>query len=290
MVDKNGWGKNQKKGDTAMKDFNGKTAYVVGGSSGIGLSTANLLARLGAHVIIFARGKKRLEEAVKEIRGNTTSKAQKVTSFVMDVSDNKKVNSTMNKCVKEYGPPDLLINSAGRARPHYFGDITYEMFDETMKMNTYGVWNTISALVPHMKKRGGNIANVSSIAGFLGVFGYTDYAASKFAVTGLSEALRSELKPFGITVSILCPPDTQTPGFDVENLTKPEETKVLSESAKVMTSDAVAKGFIKGIKKGKFMIIPGFDSNLTYLAKRFVPGVVEMVMNSTIKKVQKSKK
>ena len=169
-------------------------------------------------------------------------------------------------------------------------DITYEMFDETMKMNTYGVWNTVSALVPHMKEKGGCIASVSSITGFLGVFGYSDYTASKFAVTGLSEALRSELKPFGITVSVLCPPDTQTPGFDVENLTKPEETKVLSESAKVMTSDAVAKGFIKGIKKGKFMIIPGFDGKLTYLAKRLVPGIVEMVMNSTVRKVQKRMK
>jgi short-subunit dehydrogenase len=260
---------------------------VVGGSSGIGLSTANLLAKLGANVIIFARGKKRLEEAEAGVRGNTASKDQKVASFAMDVSDNKKVNSIMNKCVKEFGPPDLLINSAGRARPHYFADITYDMFDETMKMNTYGVWNTISALVPHMKERGGHIASVSSITGFLGVFGYSDYTASKFAVTGLSEALRSELRPFGITVSVLCPPDTQTPGFDVENLTKPEETKVLSESAKVMSSDAVAAGFIKGIRKGKFMIIPGFDGKLTYLAKRLVPGIVEMVMNSTIKKVQK---
>ncbi|MBN1571887.1 MAG: SDR family oxidoreductase [Deltaproteobacteria bacterium] len=274
-----------------MKDFNGKTAYVVGGSSGIGLSTAKLLASLGAHVIIFARGKKRLDDAVAEIKGSTLSKTQKVASFSMDVSDNKAVNTIMNGCVEEFGPPDLLINSAGRARPHYFGDITFDMFDETMKMNAYGVWNTISALVPHMKVRGGGyIANVSSMAGFLGVFGYTDYAASKFAVTGLSEALRSEMKPFGITVSILCPPDTQTPGFNVENLTKPVETKVLSENAKVMTSDAVAKGFIKGIRKGRFMIIPGFDGNLTYLAKRLVPGVVEMVMNSTIKKVQKRMK
>ena len=66
------------------------------------------------------------------------------------------------------------------------------------------------------------------MAGFVGVFGYTDYCASKFAVVGLSEALRQELRPCGITVSVLCPPDTDTPGLANEDLTKPAETKAVS--------------------------------------------------------------
>ncbi len=282
-----------KREDIVLKDFKNRTAYIIGGSSGMGLSTANLLAKKGANIIIFARGLERLKSASNEIAGNTISKEQKVAHFAIDVSDHKNVTSVMKKCVKEFGPPDLLFNSAGRARPHYFEDITHKMFDETMKMNVYGVFNPISVLVPYMKQKGGKdryIVNVSSIAGFVGVFGYTDYAASKFAVTGFSEALRTELKPFGITVSVLCPPDTDTPGFAVENETKPEETKALSESAKLMSSDDVAKNLLKGIKKGKLMIIPGFDGKLTFLAKRLLPGVVEFIMDSTIKKVQKRMK
>src|SRR5438477_366286 len=80
----------------------------------------------------------------------------------------------------------------------------------------------------------------ASLAGLIGVFGYTDYCASKFAIVGFSEALRSELKPHGIMVSVLCPPDVDTPGFAVENTTKPPETVAISEGAKPMTPDEVA--------------------------------------------------
>lgn len=89
-----------------------------------------------------------------------------------------------------------------------------------MKVHIYGVWNSISTLLPHMRQRGGYIVNVSSVLGFMGVFGYSDYCPSKFAILGLSEVLKSELKRYGIGISVLCPPDTDTPGFQVENQTK----------------------------------------------------------------------
>ena len=103
-----------------------------------------------------------------------------------------------------------------------------------MKINLYGARNAIAALLPHMRNQGGHIVNVSSIAGLIGVFGYTDYCASKFGLIGFSEALRSELDSQGIMVSVLCPPDTDTPGLAEENLTKPPETLAVSESACVM--------------------------------------------------------
>ena len=137
-----------------------------------------------------------------------------------------------------------------------------------------------------MKARGGGyIVNTSSMAGLIGVFGYTDYCASKFALVGFSEALRSELKPHGITVSVLCPPDTDTPGFATENQTKPEETRAISATAKVVSPDAVADELLRGMARERFLIIPGFDSRLGVLAKRFVPGVVQRVMDRTVAKV-----
>ena len=155
-----------------------------------------------------------------------------------------------------------------------------------MKVNMYGIWNTCAAAVPHMRKKGGWILNTSSMVGFLGVFGYTDYAASKFAIIGFSESLRSELAQYNIGVSILCPPDTDTPGFETENETKPEETRIISEGAKLMTAEAVARISFKELKKGKKVIIPGFDGKMTYLMKRFAPWVVDVVMNRSIKKHQ----
>src|SRR6185503_5941588 len=107
---------------------------------------------------------------------------------------------------------------------------------ETMAVNLAGCWHMIQALLPHMKARGGYIVNTASLAGLIGVSGYSDYCASKFALVGYSEALRAELKLVGIEVSVLCPPDTDTPGFATENRTKPEETKAISASARLMSA------------------------------------------------------
>ena len=124
----------------------------------------------------------------------------------------------------------------------------------------------------------------------MGVFGYTAYNASKFGVIGFSEALRGELKPFGIRVSVLCPPDTDTPGLHEENRTKPEETRQISAGARLMQPEQVAQALLQGLRKNRFMIIPGFDGKFTYYAKRLLPGLVSMVMDWDVRKVQKAKK
>ncbi len=269
-----------------MKDFSNKVVYITGGSSGIGLATAKALAAEGAHIIIFARRKDRLEQALEEIQSMRVSSSQRFTCRQMDVSRWDVVKAVISEALADFGVPDVLINCAGRAYPRVFEKVTYEQFDETMKINLYGIWHTTSVLVPYMKQRGGYIVNVSSIAGFIGLFGYTDYSASKFAIIGLSEALRSELKPYNIMVSVLCPPDTDTPGFHEENKTKPEETRAISASAKLRQPEEVAHALLKGMRKGERYIIPGFDSNMIFLLKRLFPDLIEFVMDSTIRKVQ----
>lgn len=267
-----------------VNSYGEKTVYIIGGSSGIGLSTARILAAMGAKVIIFARTESRLEGAVKIISRSTKSKEQVIDWRRCDVSVNKEVVKVMTKAVKEFGAPDILINCAGRAYPHYFEDISYEQFDETMKVNLYGMWNVIQALLPSMKARGGHIVNVSSVAGLVGVFGYTDYCASKFGVIGFSETLKSEFRRYNIAVSVLCPPDTDTPGFKKENETKPVETRAVSGAAKVMHPDRVAYCLLDGIMKRKFLIIPGFDGKFIYYMRRFFPWIVDLVMEMSIKK------
>lgn len=272
-----------------MKDFSGKNVYITGGSTGIGLSTAKLMAAQGANVIIFARTQAKLETALSEIEAQRRSPAQRCAYRQLDVADHAMVNTVMSEAVQTFGIPDILINNAGRALPRCFAEVSFAQFDETIKTNLYSVWNTISVLVPHMKTKGGGIVNVSSMCGFLGVFGYTDYCASKFGIIGLSEALRQELQPQNITVQVLCPPDTDTPGFATENICKPEETKAISAGAKIMPPDAVAQELIAGIKRGTFIIIPGADGRLTYFMKRHFPGIVDLIMRRGIRKAQKGR-
>jgi NAD(P)-dependent dehydrogenase (short-subunit alcohol dehydrogenase family) len=268
-----------------VTSFDGKVAFVVGGSRGIGLAAARRLAGEGAHVVIFARDEAQLARAAAEIAAARRSPAQRLEALPLDVADRSAVDAAMARAMAGHGAPDLLLNCAGRALPRRFEEVTQAQFEETLRVNLHATWNACAALAPAMKGRGGTIVNTSSMAGFVGVFGYTDYCASKFAVIGFSEALRSELKPYRVAVQVLCPPDTDTPGFAVENATKPAETRAVSASARPMTADQVAVALLRGLRRGTFMIVPGRDGRLAWLAKRLLPGLVEAVMDRAVRGV-----
>lgn len=270
-----------------LAQYNNNIVYLFGGSTGIGRSIAQTLCSAGAHVIIFARKESSLIEALALLEAKRLNAEQRIEYRCLDVSDNNRIQVLMAELVLSFGIPDLLINCAGRAIPRKFEEISYEQFDETMKINLYGCRNTIAALLPHMKKQGGVIVNTSSIAGIMGVFGYSDYSASKFALIGFSEALKSEVRQYNIKVSVLCPPDTDTPGFENENLTKPAETIAISEGGGLLSPDQVAVVFFKELDKGKFLIIPGTTSKLSVWVKRLFPGFIDYFMNKQIDAVAK---
>lgn len=265
-----------------------KTAFVSGGSTGIGFAIAKDFVLEGVNVVIFARNQHKLTDALHELKQHA-AQHQKIEAFSLDVTDNEAVKNCFNKVIENIGAPDILINCVGIAQPHHFEQITYASFDKTIHANLYSMWNTIAAALPHMKKNGGHIINTSSIAGYLGVYGYTDYCMTKFGIIGFSEALRQELHQYNIKVSILCPPDTDTPGLAEENKTKPEETKAIGGKAKLMEPEEVSKAVIKALKNGDKLILPGFDSKITWILKRFFPGLAERIMMSAIKKVQKQR-
>jgi len=270
-----------------IRDYTGKTAYITGGSSGIGLACAEMLAARGANVLILARRPGQLETAIKQIESKRVSEKQRFSAVQVDVSDKDQIVNSLSRAVKEFGPPDILINSAGISFPQKFEDVPFDKYDEIMRVNLYGTWNTISNLLPYLKQSHGYIINVSSVAGYIGVFGMTAYSASKFAVIGFSEALRSELKRFDVTVSVLCPPDVDTPMLEKAGKIKPEETKAISAAAKVITAGEVAKVVLDAMGKGGFMILPGSGTRFTYNMKRLVPWLVEAITDSRISKFQK---
>jgi len=263
-------------------DYSGKVVYVVGGSMGIGLAAAKRFAARGAHVLTFARRREPLEEAVLDIKRCRRSDSQRVELRVLDVCEPEDVATVMNESVSSFGVPDVLFNCAGVSRPGYFEEITREQLSSIMQLNLHGSWHTVQALLPHMKQRGGTIVNTSSLAGIIGVFGYTDYCAAKFAVIGFSEALRSELKRYGIRVFVLCPPDTDTPGLAAEGENKPPETTAVAAAGGLMSADAVAAALLRGMERRRLLIVPGIDGRLAVLAQRLFPGLVEWVADRAI--------
>jgi len=262
--------------------FNNKNIFVVGGSSGIGLSAAQLLVQKGANVCIFARRESLLDEALQQLKP-FVQEGNKLSYRCLDVVDEADVIDKFSSAADELGSPDIVINCAGAAFPNYFENITAQQFENTLRLNVLGVRNVSFAALSYMKQTGGHIINTSSIAGFIGVFGYTDYSASKFAIVGFSEALQQEVRQHNIKVSVLYPPDTLTAGFEEEEKTKPKETRAISGNAKLLTADQVASALVRQIPKQKFHIHPKFDGRLSHLLKRWTPSLVNWVMERSIR-------
>lgn len=264
-----------------LSRWNDKVILVTGGSSGIGLSVARLLSSYGAHVWLAARRQANLESALKEVEAARRSPGQKFGIVSADLSIPDKAAEAVAQVTKSAGLPDVVINSAGAAHPGYAQDLSLDIFRWMMEANYFATVYVTKAVLPGMIERhSGHIINISSIAGYLGVFGYTAYGASKFAVTGFSEVLRAEMKPHGIRVSVVFPPDTDTPQLAYENQFKPAETKAISGTTQALSAGKVAQSILQQAERGNFFIFPGTDSRLIYILNNKLPkGLVFTVLD-----------
>ena len=253
--------------------FQGQHAIITGGSSGIGKATAKLLASLGCHISIIARTGATLEAAQAEIEAATHAN-QQVYTIAADVSNRSQAETAIEVAIAKNGCPDYLITCAGIAHPGYFRELPVEVFERTMAVNYFGSLYCIKAALPAMEKRGrGHLVLISSGAGLMGIYGYTPYSPTKFALRGLAESLRGELKP-SVGVSIVYPPDTDTPQLEAETKTKPLETQEITSTATTWSAEAVAQEIVRGIHQKAFMITPGLEmSVLGKLHSLLAPGL-----------------
>lgn len=187
-----------------MKDFAGKTAFVTGGASGIGFGMAQAFARRGMKIMLADIEEQPLAEAVETLRGQGFN--ADADGVVVDVANLEAVKAAAARTQETFGGVHILCNNAGVGGGGAFGEMSPEAWHWTIDVNLHGVFNGLTAFVPMMKAQGegGHIVNTASMAGIIGGGGGA-YAASKFAVVGMSTSLRDELAPFGIGVSVLCP-------------------------------------------------------------------------------------
>src|SRR5512133_901245 len=210
-------------------DYKGHLALVTGGSSGIGLTLARRLAEQGANVWILARHKESLQSALDAL---PCVEGQKHGMLASDVSDWKQVQSTIQRFQREVGVPELLINSAGVTEPGTIDQMPVETFREMIEVNYLGTVPATKACLPGMLQRGsGDIVNISSAGGFVTGPGYGAYSPSKFAVRGFSDVLRAEVKPRGLRVFLVFPPNTDTPQRAYEVSRQSPEIHYLDEHA-----------------------------------------------------------
>lgn len=268
-----------------IMDFYQKHVIITGGSSGIGKATAIMLAAEGAHLSIIARRQDVLLQAQAEIEAAKIFPEQRVVCLSASVTQFDEIQTAITKAIEELGPPTLIITSAGIAHPGYFQELPLTVFEESMNINYFGTLYAIKAALPSMiDQQQGHIVMISSVAGLIGVYGYSAYSPSKFAVRGLAESLRGELKPFGIAVSIVYPPDTDTPQLAAENLTKPHETKLITNSTKVWKPEEVAQVLIKGVKRKDFAITPGGEAKILQIGHSLLAPIIHWYFDRIVKR------
>jgi len=231
----------------------GAHAVITGGSSGIGLATARLLADRGASVSLIARDPRRLQDAAELIRAS----GGVVRTASVDVSDGPASTMALATLTAAGGPCDVLVTSAGQARPGRFLELDDEVFRRMIEVDYFGTLHAVRAVASEMvRRRTGSIVAISSAAGLLGIYGYSAYGPAKFAVHGLMQSLRDELRPSGVHVGCVFPPDVDTPQLAEENRWKPAETAAVSGSIKPMTAERVARSIVRGIERRTFAIHP----------------------------------
>jgi 3-dehydrosphinganine reductase len=253
-----------------MTDIAGKTIYITGAGSGMGLLAGKMLAGLGAHIVSLDRNP--TDAALHEIESARRSPEQRVTRYRVDIADREIVIATVGTAIVEAGAPDMLINMAGIGGAAKLIDMPFETFDRMIKINLYGTRHIVEAVLPSMLARGnGKIVLVGSMGGIIPVYGYTAYGSSKFAVVGLAKCLRYELKPHGISVACFCPGEVETPGLAAERKTLHPASAALKSIGGTMPVEAAVRGLVKGIEHDEAMIIPGWKVKFMYWMYRITP-------------------
>jgi NAD(P)-dependent dehydrogenase (short-subunit alcohol dehydrogenase family) len=183
-------------------DLTGKSAVVIGGTSGIGRAIALGLAEAGADVAPTSRRLDQVESTAREIEA-LGRRSLRATS---DVTDRASLQGVLNAAVKDFGKVDILVNSAGRTKKAPTIDFSEKDWNDILETNLTGILRTCQIFGPHMiERRYGRIINIASIGSFLGMLQVAAYSASKAAVASLTQSLAIEWAPHGICVNAIAP-------------------------------------------------------------------------------------
>lgn len=233
-------------------------AFITGGSSGIGLALANLLAQRGYDLALIARNPERLSTAMSDIgRAHPIARVQ---SYSADVGDEKALGVVLDAALDDFGVPDLAIACAGISLPGRFLDSPLEEVRRSMRVNFEGSAAFAHRILPGMVARGaGHLVLVSSGAALSGIYGYGAYGASKFALRGLAETLKVEMAAHNVGVTICYPPDTDTPMLTAERPLRPAETEEIAGAGSVISAAHVARAILRGVERERFAVAPGMQ-------------------------------
>jgi short-subunit dehydrogenase len=248
-----------------MKD---KVVIITGGSSGIGKALAFEFGKHGSKILITGRNQQNLNKTIDELT-LTGIHAVAVQADVSKKEDNQRMAEV---AINTFGKIDVLINNAGISMRALFEDVDMEVLKTVMDINFYGVLYATKACLPHIIETKGSIVGISSVAGYRGLPGRTGYSASKFALNGFLEVLRTELFKKGVNVL------TASPGYTSSNIRKRSLTKdgtVQGESPRdensMMSAEECAHHIYKATVKRRKILILTVQGKLTVFMNKWFP-------------------
>lgn len=261
-----------------MKD---KVVIITGGSSGIGKAMAEVFGVNGSKIFITGRNLTDLHQAVTDLK----SKGIDAHGFQADVSvedDNRKM---AEEAIQKFGRIDVLINNAGISMRALFNEVDLDVVKKVMDINFYGVLYATKYCLPEIMKHKGSVVGISSIAGYRGLPGRTGYSASKFALNGFLEVLRTEMLKKDVHVLTACP------GFTASNIRKRSLTKDGTsqgesprDEAAMMSAEECAQHIYRAtVKRKKILILTG-QGKLTVFLNKILPGLTDKLVYNVMAK------
>ena len=261
-----------------MKD---KVVIITGGSSGIGKALAFEFGLKGSKILITGRNKDELSKTAKELEAKGINN-HVVCADVTLPEDNTRM---AEEAVRVFGRIDVLINNAGISMRAIFEDVDPSVIKTIMDINFFGAMYATKSCLPEIIKNRGSIVGISSIAGFRGLPGRTGYSASKFALNGFLEALRTELLNSGVNVLVACP------GFTASNIRKRALTQDGSlqgqsprNEEKMMTAEECAAHIYNATLKRKRSLILTLQGKFVILLNKWLPSVADRMVYNTMRK------
>lgn len=261
-----------------MKD---KVVIVTGASSGIGEACAIAFANKGAKLVLAARNLDKL----KVVEAKIITLGGDVLSVKCDVSIQEDCKVLTEQTIAKFGKIDVLINNAGISMRAIFNDMDLDVMEKIMGINFFGTVYCTKFALPHILKNKGSVVGVSSIAGYVGLPARTGYSASKYAMQGFLDALRTENLRTGLHVMVACPGFTAS---NIRNTALSKDGSAQSESprdeGKMMTAEQVATHIVNGVERKKRTLVLTSQGKLVVLLNKFFPKMVEkMVFNHMAK-------
>ena len=261
-----------------------KVVLITGGTSGIGRACAVAFGQAGARVVVTGRDQARLQDTAREL----TDLGIAHHTVRADVGVEADSERAITETIQAFGQLDVLLNNAGISMRARFQDVDLEVMRRLMQTNFFGTVYATKFALPHLLASKGSVVGVSSIAGYRGLPGRTGYSASKFAMHGFLEALRTELLPQGVHVLLACP------GFTASNIRQvalaadgSAQGESPRDEQKMMTSEEVAGHLLAAVRHRRRDLVLTRQGKLTVFLNKWLPNLTDKLVINHFRKEEK---